>query len=637
MVRILIILIITTLGSAAAAQNLTTKSKKAAKLYWEADAFMQLRQFERAIPILREAIAKDDEFAEAHYRLGYCLKTLRNYDDALPHLERARDLNPPRTILVNSWFHLGEAYFKFERYAESTEYLRKFLATKPTGYNLRIASELVKDSEFAQEKIKEQVAFNPRALGTTVNSFRLQYFPVLTVDQNTLIYTRRRGSTPQYDEDIVYTTKDENGKWTTPQPLSPKINTRYNEGTCAISADGRILIFTSCQGRRNLGSCDLFITYKEGDGWSVPENMGPNINSRAWESQPALSADGRTLYFVSDREGGLGARDIWVSTLDSEENWTRPVNLGPRINSARDEVSPFIHANGQTLYFASNSRRGFGGYDLFYSEIGEKGWSFPENLGYPINNSDDQVSLFITADGRKGYYSDEQVTEGFRMRSILVQFDIPEEIKVSHVTNYVSGRVFDAETKQQLKATVELFDLRTDSLKSLVQSDAVTGQYLMVLTEGSEYALYVNKPQYLFESLTFDYQHDENQDPINIDIYLRPIKSGSKTVLNNIFFEFDQYELVEKSETELHKIVTFLNNNPTVNVEIEGHTDNKGSAEYNQDLSLKRARSVHQYMVDAGIDPSRISFQGYGQTQPIAPNDTESNRALNRRIEFRIQ
>lgn len=615
--------------------QLSTKSKKAEKLYYQAQSNITLRAYDLAIPLLKEAVEKDENFLEAQYMLGVSYKMMFRNDLAKLPLEIANQLNKENKV-PGANFHLGEIYFKEERYQETSELMERFLSSDPKGYNKDVAEEILANCKYAIEGIKKKISFNPAPLPESINRFQLQYFPALTVDQKTLFYTRRLGINPNDDEDIVVSFKNSSGVWNAPFSISDNINTRYNEGTCTISADGRMLIFTSCFGRKGVGSCDLFMSVREGNDWSEPINLGMPVNSKAWESQPSLSADGRTLYFVSDRGGGYGKRDIWMSTLNDNNEWTTPVNLGPRINSAKDDISPFIHANGQTLYFASQGQLGFGGYDIYFTELTEDGWSQPENIGYPINTSDDQVSLFITADGSKGYYSHEEIINGHRLEGKLYEFDIPPEIRVTHRSNYVTGRVFDASTKKEIKAEIELFDLANQARISKVESDRMTGQYFIVLTEGSEYALYVNKVGYLFQSLSFNYLEEVNLDPINIDIHLEPITEGIKTTLNNIFFEFDKYELKEKSITELNEINRFLSNNPTLKIEISGHTDNKGSDIYNNELSLKRAKAVYDYLLESGIERVRMSYKGYGANEPIVSNETEEGQALNRRIEFKV-
>jgi Tol biopolymer transport system component len=286
--------------------------------------------------------------------------------------------------------------------------------------------------------------------------------------------------------------KDENGKWTHPESISKNINTRLNEGTCTISADGRKLIFTSCTGRDGIGSCDLYETKKIGSDWTTPKNLGRNVNSVEWESQPSLSADGRTLYFVSDRRSGLGRRDIWISTTDENGNWTKAVNAGKQINSQFDEISPFIHANNRTLFFASNGLPGFGGYDLFSTDKDSTAWTMPKNIGAPINDNEDQFSLFITADGKKGYYSHEETLESGFSKSKIFEMVIPEESQIEFRSNYVKGIIRDKDDKHPISAKIELINIRRNRVESLVDSDSITGEYLMVLTHGAEYAHYLN-------------------------------------------------------------------------------------------------------------------------------------------------
>ena len=406
--------------------------------------------------------------------------------------------------------------------------------------------------------------------------------------------------------------------------LFPKTSTRpATKGTCTVTADGRTLIFTACEDRSGLGSCDLYIAQRTGDRWSRPKNLGRNINSRAWESQPSLSADGRTLYFVSDRKGGAGRRDIYVTHRQDDGTWSPAQNVGATINTPRDEVSPFIHVNGQTLYFASNGRPGFGGFDLYVSEQQQQQWSEPQNLGYPINTYQDQASLFITADGRDGYYSNEESRDNNAVRSEIYRFELPEQIRVSYRSSYVTGTVYNAVTKEPLGANIELVDLDQQQRISRVQSDSVTGRYLMVLTEGADYALYANRDQFLFKSLTFDYTDQGKElEPVTVDIYLDPVEKGRETVLNNIFFDTDKYEIKERSEPELRKVITFLQENPDIRITINGHTDNVGTDDYNQTLSTNRAQAVYEYLAKAGIATDRLAFRGYGADKPVADNET---------------
>lgn len=630
-------MVILSAGRPYAQPVLSTKSKKAIELYNQADNYRVRGQHQQAIDLLTEAINRDKKFAEAYYRLGLVYLTTKRYPLAIQHFEQGLALTTDVRKQKVFWYDLGEAYLLTGQYDKALATLKAFLqAENQNRQKIERASQWIRNAEYARQNQAYRALFNQRPLSDTVNCFALQYFPVLTADQQELIFTRRLGNGAEHDEDLVVCRKETNGRWGRPQPISKNVNSSLNEGTCTISADGRKLIFTSCVGRQSYGSCDLYESVKVGNEWLAPKNLGPNVNSPEWESQPALSADGRTLYFVSDRRGGAGRRDIWVSTLDENGQWSRARNLGSPVNTSADEISPFIHANDNTLYFASTGHTGFGGYDIFLCEKTPGGWSSPVNLGRPLNDHEDQFSLFITADGKKGYYSHEESSQTGAL-SRIYEMDIPATQQIRFKSNYVKGEVTDRMTGQKLKARIELYNIESNSLVSVVESDSVTGQYLMVLTQGAEYALYVNKSGYLFQSLHFNYAGVSDFEPIIQNILLDPVASGSVAVLKNLFFDTDKYELKEKSVTELEKIMRFLTENPAVRIEISGHTDNTGNPAYNRQLSEKRAQAVYNYLTNRGIEPSRLTIKGYGQTRPVAPNSTEEGKQLNRRIEFLIR
>lgn len=619
------------------APEYSVKNKRAIRYYEESENYYVRRQFNQAIQLLQQAVERAPDFREAHIRLGAVYRAVREYDRALHHLEAARDAGGQQEATAESLFALGELNWQMGNYRQAEAYMQGFLSRNPRQAALRsTATRIVENARFAQEQLRNPLPFEPEPLPELVNAHDLQYFPVLTVDQQNLIFTQRISSDAQHEENLMISRRDGQGNWQAPESISPYINTVNNEGTCTISADGRTLIFTSCKGRQGYGSCDLFISQRTGDTWSEPKNLGSTINSRSWESQPSLSADGRTLYFVSNRPGGLGGNDIYMSRLTQEAGWSRPENLGDPVNTPQDEISPFIHANGQTLYFASNGHQSMGGYDLFVTELQDDEWQQPRNLGYPINTHEDQVSLYVTPDGLQGYYADEERQQNRVKSSKLYRFDIPEQVRVQNRSNFISGRIFDAQSHEPIQASITLLDVNRGEMIEAVQSDPVNGEYYIVLTEGSEYALYVNKKQYIFQSLSFNYHQEEMTEPIELDVYLQPIRSGVATVLNNIFFETDQFRIQPKSETELIRIIEFLKENADLRVEIAGHTDDVGNAAYNQELSKKRARAVYDYLVEAGIPAERLEAKGYGQSKPLVPNDSEQNRQQNRRIEFLI-
>lgn len=638
MVLILLLVASVTLGQGV--HTYTTNSKKAIQLYEESTNYFVRRQYGYALELLNKALKKDKGFAEAHLRLSKIHELLGDKKQSQLHLQRVVKSQFDNPAFTEAHLLLAHQYFKQGQYPEARKLADKILSFPKTSRLIQAdARHLLKNIDFTEEAIQNPLPFQPKPVSPVVNQLPMQYFPVLTVDEQTMIFTARQGITPQYDEDIFFSEKDKTGQWNKPQPLSDHINSPLNEGTCTISADGRTLIFTSCEGRGGFGSCDLYMAKKIGNEWTPPKNLGPNVNTGSWESQPSLSADGTMLFFVSDRNGGQGRRDIYMAAMDNKGEWSKASNLGKEINTERDEVSPFIHVNGETLYFSSDGFPGFGGFDLYVVEKTEQGWTQPKNLGYPINTYEDQSGLFITANGQDAYYSQEEQRGGQYISSDIYTFEIPEAIRIRNRSSYVKGNVFDAGSRQPLEARVELVDLKKRKKISRVHSDPETGQYMMVLTEGSDYALHTDKEGYLFQSLAFDYAEKKEEQlikPIEIDIYLEPIEKGKETILNNIFFDTDKYEIKEKSIPELNKVVTFLKENPDIRISINGHTDNEGTAAYNQMLSTNRAKAVYDYLIKAGIDTNRLEFKGYGQQKPIASNDTATGRQNNRRIAFEI-
>ncbi len=638
LVALLLVLLVCGLYADLCGQGkLSTDDKRALKYYAEAGAFFRRAQFPEATDVLEKAIDRDQRFVEAYLMSADAYERMRETGKALIMRQRLIDVMPDHPKTIDSYYNVGSILFNNGEYSEAQEYLETFLKIAVDQVaNFQQAQHTLLSVEYALTAIASPVDFESTPLPPNVNQFPLQYFPAVTVDESTLIYTARRGLEPYYDEDVYIVKRDSDQHWLLPESISDLINTDNNEGACTISADGRTLIFTSCQGRGGLGSCDLYTSVRRGDTWGAPKNIGAPVNSSAWESQPSLSADGRTLYFSSNRAGGFGKRDIWVTTKGIGGDWQEPINLGDKINTSGDDISPFIHFNSQDLYFSSNGHLGMGGFDLYRSNLTAEKWSLASNLGYPINNHHDQVSLFITAEGTKGYYADEKSENGRIIASDIHEFELAASARIEHSSNFLTGTVSDSETGRPLAAELELYDVNASRLVSKIMSDEVTGEYFVVLTEGQEYAIAINKPGYLFQNLSYDYMEKEGLEPERLDIELDPIAVGAQTVLKNVFFRTNEYELQPKSQAQLDVVVSFLKKNPRVIVEISGHTDNTGQMDYNQELSLNRARSVHDFLINAGIPPRQTSFKGYGSSQPVADNSTEEGRALNRRIQFKV-
>ena len=622
------------LSFSAFSQTYSTTNKKAIKLYQEAELLLKQRNFDPAILDLQEAIDKDPNFVEALVKLANVYKLFGNPDNAKRLFIRAAEAKPDSKELAGVYFYIGEYYFTDGDYETAKKYFEKTIAYTSDKIALEKSNNYVAKCDFAVEAKKHPVPFNPVLMPAEINKYFVQDYPVLTADQQTLIYSIIRTDRKGDDEEIVVSYKV-NGQWTAPVPISPNINTQYNEGACTLSSDGRTLIFTSDR-PGSMGHTDFFISTRQGKEWSKPKSLGPAVNSTGWDSEPTLSADGRTLYFASDRKGGLGREDIWMSQQNEKGEWSQARNLGKPINTTGREVSPFIHSNGTTLYFSSDYFPGMGNFDVFTSHLKDSSWEEPKNLGYPINTSINEGTMFITTDSKKGYYSAYEKKNAGYNRALIYEFDVPKELQEPDLSTYAKGGVFDEDTKKPVKAKEELIDLKTNKVIQSTSSDSVDGSYVVVLTKGAEYALYVSADNYLFKSIFFDYKDPKSFDPLTLDVYLSPIKAGRSIVLNNIFFASNSYTLEEKSKTELDKIVQFLNNNPKLKIEFGGHTDDVGSDKDNLELSQKRAKAVYDYIVSKGIAAARLSYKGYGETKPVAPNDSEEHRQLNRRIEFKV-
>ena len=610
--------------------GISTSNKKAKKLYEKADKKYQERDFETAISYLEQSVIEDPNFYEAYIRMGSLYNALAQEDSVYSKFSAyvATAPMPIASVLERL------AFMAFDRgyYETSQKHLNDFLQRVPERRSSPEISLLIASLDFAKTELASGGSdIELVMLPEEINRYKLQYLPSVTIDNATMFFTKR--DYVQGDEDIVVSYFRDN-KWTPARSVSDRINSPLNEGACAVSADGRTMIFTSCDGKNSVGSCDLYITKKIGDVWSRPKNLGKPVNSIYWESQPSLSADGKTLYFSSNRTGGYGGRDIWV-TKSINGKWSKPENLGPDINTRSDETTPFIHPNGISLYLSANGFPGMGGYDLYVSNKIDSVWGKPKNLGYPINTFKDEVAIIIDADGETAYFAKEEQKNFEILDSKLVTIQLPEKAK-SAAASYVVGRVFDKETSKMLRAEIEVVDLSKNTTLYNNTSDSISGEYYMVLPVGLDLAAYVKKKGYLYTDFHFLTESNSAIKPDTIDVWLKPISVGETLILKNIYFETDSYLINEKSESEIENAFQLLNDNPNIVVEISGHTDNVGSQNYNQRLSELRAKEVYSRLISMGIEKQRIEFKGYAESQPLMPNDSEINRKSNRRIEFRV-
>ena len=599
------------------------------KWYESASQLIKERKFEEGISLYKKCLIKEPTFKEAHWSLASVYKNLGDLETSFYHLDQYYSMAEKSVISAKKLMILMEQYFNQGLYVKAKECLVQL-----KRYRMPVDQEdslLMASITYAFKNHKGESLPLPKALPSSVNRFYTQYFPTLTVDNNTLIFTKRAGYSGSYDEDLVVSQR-ETGVWSPAKLLSKNIYSEFNEGAASISANGRTLIFTMCDKGKTIGSCDLFISRKYGEVWSSPENLGEVVNSKNWDSQPSLEADGKTLYFSSDRLGGLGKRDIWYTQLQ-DNTWTQPKNMGSIINTVKDDVTPFIHTNGENFIFASNGRVGYGGFDLFMSELKESKWQVPKNLGSSINNNLNQLSFIISADGSTAYFSQDFKTEQGKLKSHIVQLSIASDSLLKRTSSYIFGRVIDAISKEPLEAKIELFDISTNELKYSTFSDSTSGEYFFALNEGLSYGVYAGAKGYFFEDFRIDIQKSISGEADTLDIALSPLKVGESMILENIYFELASYELTKNSLSELETVASFLVEN-RVHVQIEGHTDQTGDPRYNQKLSEQRAKSVYEFLIEFGISPDRLSFIGLGATQPVELDPIL--RYKNRRIEFRI-
>ncbi|MES2447475.1 MAG: OmpA family protein [Bacteroidota bacterium] len=611
----------------ANAQNST--NKKAQESFEDAQQYLRQNIFDDGIKFLDEAVKLDPKFQLAYIQLGDIYRRLKDHSKAKLNYQKA--VNSAATIEPRIYYVLAESELLSGDYAKAKANFLLF-QQKNVGADEEFISKTKKyllDCEFAITAIKTPAKYEPINMGFYINSANRDYFPALTADGETIIFSRVVNN----NEDF-YTSTKKNNQWQQAQSLSNQINTpNYNEGAQSISPDGKYLFFTGCNRPDGLGRCDIYVSRKEGLAWGKAINLGKNINSEYWESQPSISPDGSTLYFVSNRPGGMGSYDIWKSLLNDGGQWSLPVNLGDKINTPYDENTPFIHADGKTLYFASNGWPGFGDKDIFYSRLDESGkFSPPKNLGYPINTFNEEIGLIVTADGSEGLFSSNIKDGGFGDLDIY-HFKLPESVKPFPVT-YVKGIVKDKETKQLLQANVLVIDLKNNNAVFNDYTSKETGDFLAVMPIGSEYSFNVDAAGYLFNSQHFELLKNQGNKPIEVEILLDKIKVGSNVTLQNIFFETNKYELLASSRVELNILVDLLKENENVAIEIEGHTDNFGEDKLNQKLSENRAKAVFDFLINNGVDKRRLSYKGYGKTKSKADNKTEEGRRQNRRTEF---
>lgn len=601
-------------------QNNTSNQKS--KLFFEkAFNYYQAGDTVNSLIFCNKASSKDSLYTEPYILLSQIYYENKNLDKAIFYLKKA--------ILISSeysqlYFILAKYLMENKQYIEAEKYFKKYIDID--GIYKEQAEYLIKTSEFRDFSFKNPVAFVFQKLTDKINTSQSEYFPTISADNKTIVFTRLTGQKNHLQEDIFKYDANKNET----EKFPANINTFNNEGAHSLSADGKILIFTRCIPG---DGCDLFICAKDNAGkWSNPVKLPAPVNSEYWESQPSLSPNGRTLYFVSNRPNGYGKMDIWLSNFTEPNHWSNPVNLGDSINSSGNEMSPFIHFDNKTLYFSSDYIIGMGKFDIFKStRINDSTWSKPQNLGFPINTQEDEYRLVVTPNGKTGYFSSERDTN---FKQDIYSFQLQNSIKPQR-TIYVSVNIYNNESKNILNADkISIINIKDNDTVYFSQNQS---QFLICLPIDGEFAMNIIKKDFLFYSQNFSFEGiNDTTDFFKIDVFLIPIVVSEKFLLKNIFFETDSYQINPKSFAELDKFVEFLKINPTLEIQINGHTDNIGSFDYNMKLSNNRALAVKNYIINKGIDEKRIKYAGFGFSVPIADNHNENGRKQNRRTEILI-
>ena len=621
----------------ACSQPLHSSSNKAIKTYNDGVIYYDYFDFKKAETLFKIAISHDPEFYEAYMMLGELYSKQNNPARAVENYRKAISIDSLAYIPV--YFSLANAEMMIEDYHSALTNYRAYLRNgSGSAKNRQIAARNIKSCEFAIEAIKKPVPFNPVSIGGSINTKDDEYWPSITADGQTMMFTRQSyGSSDflnrsNYQEDFYISILSDTG-WMTPFNAGEPLNTTQNEGAQTLSSNGNYMYFTACDRPGGLGSCDLYFSANNNGKWSIPYNLGSPVNTASWESTPSISADGNMLFFSSSRAGGAGGKDLWYSIMNEKGTWNEPVNMGNKINTDGDEMSPFIHFDGRSLYFSSNGRPGMGGLDIYLTRMKEdSSWTEPQNLGYPVNTSSDDMGLVIEASGQKAYFSSKRDNSNGKD---IFWFTLDKTFRPNPVS-YMKGNVTDKETGRMLKADFELINLTTDKITIKSRTDD-RGNFLVCLPSGNNYGINVSKPGYLFYSENFMFEGIHTvMEPLVKKITLSPVKVGEKMLLTNVFYEIDRWELKKESMSELDNLAELLKFNKDFVVEIGGYTDSTGTAEYNLQLSEKRALSVVNYLIENGISTERLQYKGYGNAYPIADNITMEGRRLNRRTEVKI-
>ena len=611
--------------------NISQLDKKYQKKYDKALNHISSNEFEKATNVIVEIIQKYPNFIKGQIKLSNLYIKTKNKDLAIKHLKYIIDNNladQPKLTMT-----LADLLEEKGKYKEAVTYIKPLLDNKRLSpRNLKTVTRRFAELTFREYTYSNPVEFDPQSISDFINTEKSECLPAFNADGSIMIYTSIDQSAGRNkNEDLYISTIDENGNFSRGESIE-SLNTNENEGAHTFSQDGTIIIFTACNRKDSYGGCDLYISFYKNGSWGQVYNMGPEVNSRFSDKQPSLSADNKTLYFSSTRIGGKGKEDIWTVRLINGK-WTQAENLGSTVNTNQNEGSPFIHADNNTLYFRSDGHIGLGDYDLFISRKNESQWSKPENLGHPINSKTNDGALFVDLFGQTAYYTSDKLNNGQHLD--ILKFKLPDHLKPNAVS-YLNIKVKDAVTKKYIEANVKITNITNSKVIKTIKT--TNEGALMVIPKGN-FAVSISKSGYLFHSENIDIDRIKTHlDPIVFEIELLPIVDKGAIckpiTLHNIFFESGSSKLLDISNTEVQNLVSLLETQSKIKIKIIGHTDNIGEADDNLKLSEDRAKAVYSELIKLGIDSNRLSYLGKGETEPLAENDTQEGRMINRRTTF---
>jgi len=604
-----------------------TNTSPAQKIYQKALVALDEQKTKDCITLLQEAIQKDPQFVDPLLTLFQVYLDNKKYTLAIPLFDQAKKIDSITTApyIIKQ----AMAYASLGDYGKAKNIISAFSSTEKKNAAMASKAQITLEACNFALTHPSSPDITIQNAGDSVNTEAAEYFPYFASKDSILYFMRRKNSR----REDFYTSHLQPNGFTQSILLADSINDADKKGSVSFLPDMQTLYFAADYPEQGYGRYDIYKSVFQNHKWSAPKNLGYQINTDYWDSAPSISPDGKALYFASNRPGGYGGIDLYVAYKNDQGVWEEASNVGEQINTAGDEQTPFIHADNQTLYFSSTGWPGFGGADFYVSRKKIDGtWSKPINLGSPINTFDNEGSIAVANNGVDAYIASDRSDSrgGLDIYKITLSKETQGNLKW-----YVSGEIRDAQTKKGISSDIEILD--ASDLSSIFKLGAdTTGQ--LVLARPLIDSIAVSIQSAFHEKLISTIRiSDFNENHTAHKIFeLRPIQNNFTQTFKNVLFKSESYQLLPGSEKELNELAAYLLLQPKATITIEGHTDNTGNAIKNKTLSLKRANAIGQYLTKQHISPLRISTFGYGDTNPIASNDTENGRQQNRRTSFTI-